>query len=213
MRLLATRSKRRWRASSMPSARPACTAGRRARAGVLAGIASLLRHGRRRRAGRVPRMQALPSGRRRRGRSVDREDPPRLRVPVERRRSPVAGDARGASRRQPVSPSSAISSASSASRRANTPTRAGCEGKAQSAPRRRRHRRDVRRRLRIEQPVLRARGAETRDGAVHLSARRRRHGDRLHDRRFAEPSLGRLLVAATTRGVCAVAMGSTRTPS
>ena len=70
----------------------------------------------------------------------------------------------------------------------------------------RRHRRDARRGLRIEQPVLRARGAEARHVAVGLSARRRRH-EHSATRSSTRP-LGRLLVAATARGVCAVAMGA-----
>ena len=42
--------------------------------------------------------------------------------------------------------------------------------------------------------------------APPVYARRRRHADPLHDRRPPNEALGRLLVAATTRGVCAVAM-------
>ena len=58
---------------------------------------------------------------------------------------------------------SATSSGSSASRRANTPTPVRLrQGEGRLRAGRRHHRRDARRRLRIEQPLLRARGAEAR---------------------------------------------------
>ena len=103
------RGRRRPR-SSTPCARPASTAGRRARAGGRGAIASrffdapaLARER------RVPRLQALRARHGRGGgRSVDRQDPPRLRLSVERRGPSVAGHAGGASGRQPVSPAAQL---------------------------------------------------------------------------------------------------------
>src|SRR5258707_695962 len=54
-----------------------------------------------------------------------------------------------------------------------------------------RDRRDDRRRIRIEQPVLRARRVEARDGPANVRARWRRNGDRVRDRRLAAATAAR----------------------
>ena len=127
----------------------------------------LLRGGRRRARGRVPCLQALQAGHgRARGRSLDRQDPPRLRLSLERRRSSVAGDAGLAGRRQPVSPPAQLQAhrrrlAARVRRR-----RPSADGQADDCATPATSPAHVRRRLRIEQSLLRARGAEARHGAV-----------------------------------------------
>ena len=127
-------------------------------------------------------------------------------VPGERRGPPVAGDARGTIRRQPVSSAAQLQ----ADRGRHTARIRGGVPLAESqtpAPQRpRRDGGDGRCRLRLEQPFLRTGCAEARHAAQALSTRRSRH------RRSATRSWTRrldvLLVAATSRGVCAVAMGA-----
>ena len=66
---------------------------------------------------------------------------------------------------------------------------------------RRGDRRDARRRLRIEQPLLRARRAQARHVAVGVPAGRRRHEHSLHDRRVAaRTTAGRRHAARRVRG-------------
>ena len=103
---------------------------------------------------------------------------------------PSLRDAGRAPGRQPVSPAAQLQAARrrlAARVRGRHPS---AQGEGTPAPGRRHYRRDVRRRIRFEQPLLRARGAEARDGAVDLSSRRRRHADRLCDRRRGQRVAG-----------------------
>ena len=96
--------------SSTACARPASTAGRRARAAGRGAIASpsSRRPTRRARAGFRACLRCKPDADGDGGRSLGREDPPRVRLPVERRGPSVARDAGRAPRRQPVSPAAQL---------------------------------------------------------------------------------------------------------
>ena len=134
--------------------------------------------------GGLPRVPPLPpaaGG----GRSVDREDPARVRLPGQRGRPSVARDAGRARRRQPVSPAAQLQADRrrvAARVRRSLPA---AQGEAAAAAGRARDRRDVRRGVRIEQPLLRAGRAQAGDVAVGLSAGRSWHEHPIHDRRFA----------------------------
>ena len=105
-----------------------------------------------------------------RARSVDRESPARVRVSRQCRRPRVAGASGRAPRRQPVSLPAQLQA-----HRRRQPARYAdaCrlrEDEARPARRDARDRRDARRRLRIEQPLLRAGRVEARDEARVVSA-------------------------------------------
>ena len=98
---------------------------------------------------------------------------------------PLPRQARAARGRQPLPPAAQLQAAR---RRHAARVRGGvpaAEGEAAAAPGRGGDRRGARRRLRIEQPFLRARGAEAGHVAVNVSTRRSRHEHSVHDRRFA----------------------------
>ena len=136
---------------------------------------------------------------------MGREGPQGVRVPCEGRGTPISRGARASSRRQPLSPAAEFQAARG---RHAARVRRGEPGPSCEAGAARGRRRDVgdfRRRVRLEQPLLRTRGAAVRDASVDVPARR--SGDEIA---FAitDSPLGRLLLAATPAGVCAVAMGS-----
>ena len=185
--------------------RPSCPSRRPRRDRV-----ALLRRAGRGARGRFPRLQALQAGRSRAGgRSLDRQDPPRLRLPLERRGPSVAGDAGRAARRQPVSPAAQLQAAGRRHAARVRRSRAGC-GK-------------VKRRLRQAGDITGAMldagyGSSSRfyERAVPklgMAPSVYRRGGAGMEIGYtivdsSNASLGRLLVAATSRGVCAVAMGS-----
>ena len=145
----------------------------------------VFRFGGRCRARRIQGLSPLSSQRAGAARPVDREDPPGVRVPRERRGPSFACDAGGAAGRQPVPHAAQLQ----ADRRPDAPrVRRGvppAEGEAAAERGRRCHDGRHRRRVRIEQPFLRTRGAQIGDVAINLSKRRSGHEHSLHDRRFA----------------------------
>ena len=146
----------------------------------------------------------MPSARRRRTRSVGRSDPPRVRLPGERRRAPAPRVARAASRREPLSSAAEFQT----DRRHHAAAVCGgvpaAAGQARAARPQVGDRCHPGRRFRIEQPPVRAGRSEAGDDAVDVSPRRRGRAIRFTT---VESPMGRLLVAATPRGVCRVSMG------
>ena len=171
---------------------------------------ALLRRARGCARGRVPRLQALQARRGGAGgRSVDRADPPRVRLSLERRGPSVAGDAGGASGRQPVSPAAQLQAAG---RRDAARVRGGvsvcarsrdaCAGPATSP-------------ARCWTPATDRAAASTSARCRSSGWRRRSIGAAAPGCRSATPSSirrtrrsGGCWWRRPSRGVCAVAMGS-----
>ncbi len=107
-----------------------------------------------------------------------------LRVPHERRGPAVAGHAGRAARRQPLSSAAQLQASGRGDATRVRGRRPSAKGEGAPSAGRRHHRRHDGRRLRVEQPLLRARRTQAGNGAVRVPPRRRGNGDRLRDCRL-----------------------------